>query len=122
MMANADITVYNKTTTKEGNIWSRTPVWGVSWQEDRKVAVGNNGLVTADETLVFIPFKSAPDLVVRKGDIIVRNVVIFDIDETKKESNVKALKHKYADVLTVMSAKKNDFGSPDMQHWEVVLQ
>lgn len=122
MMTNAAITVYNKTITKEGSIWTRTPVWGVNWQENRKVAVGNNGFVTADETTVFIPFEASPDLTVRKGDIIVHNVVSFEIDEMKRESNIKALKHKYADVLTVISVKKRDFGSPDMQHWEVTLQ
>lgn len=122
MLTNADITVYNKFTDKDGNKWERHTVYDVSWQEDKCAVVGTNGKDTADKIKVYIPFTSKPDLIVRKGDIIVRNVVIFDINEADKESNLRVLRHKYNDVKTVMAVAKRDYGSPDMQHWEVTLE
>lgn len=122
MVTNADITVFNKSVANDGNRWIRRPVRDVFWQETKKMSVGSDGFVSADITTVFIPFSSAPDLVVRKGDIIARNVIIFEIDESEKLSNLKALRHKYNDVMTVMSVSKRDYGTPEMRHWEVVLQ
>ena len=122
MVTNADITVFNKSVANDGNRWIRRPVRDVFWQENKKMSVGSDGFVSADITTVFIPFSSAPDLVVRKGDIIARNVIIFEIDESEKLSNLKALRHKYNDVMTVMSVSKRDYGTLEMRHWEVVLQ
>lgn len=122
MLKNADITVYNKTSGKDGNTWKRIPVYGVNWQETKKMVVGDNGLVTADAVTVFIPFEAEPNLTVRKGDIVAKNIVDFEIDESDRESNVKAFRHKYADVLTAISVEKCDYGSFPMQHWEVILQ
>ena len=122
MVTNADITVFNKSVANDGNRWIRRPVRDVFWQENKKMSVGSDGFVSADITTVFIPFSSAPDLVVRKGDIIARNVIIFEIDESEKLSNLKALRHKYNDVMTVMSVSKRDYGTVEMRHWEVVIQ
>lgn len=122
MVTNADITLYNKTIAKNGNTWTRTVVKGVSWQETRRVKVGDNGRVTADSTVVFIPFSATPKCVIRKGDIMVRGVIDFELDESDMAKNVKTLRHSYSEAMTVISVAKRDYGSPDMQHWEVVLQ
>lgn len=121
MITNADITIYIKSTNKDGNTWQKNHIYDVSWQETRKVAVGNNGLITADSVTVFIPFKSAKGLVIKKGDVICRGIIDFEIDETNKEKNVKALRQKYNEAMTAISVSKRDYGSPNMQHWEVIL-
>jgi len=62
MIANADITIYNKRYNPATRLdeWRRTQISGVNWYGSQAVTVGDKGLVSASVYKVRIPADSAP--------------------------------------------------------------
>ncbi len=109
MKTNADCTifreVYNADTRK--NDWTATIISGVFWQGSTGQKVNKAGMVEDNETVVYIPFSAASDFTIAPKDKILKG--------TTTETSPTAVKA----ALTVMGVDTFDFGSADMQHWEV---
>lgn len=131
MLANADITIFNKHYDESTRLdtWQHTQIHGVEWYGKQAVTVSDNGLMTANQYIVRIPLSSAPgsktficpedyaanDLsalaglwTLQNGDVVARGLV--DVDDPKDISG----KH-----FTVFGWSDNRRGSPVMQHWRV---
>lgn len=112
MKPNADCTIfsqqYNPTTRK--NDWIKTFISGVYWQGSIGSKNNKSGMVQDNETIVFIPFSAVSEFSVKPEDKIVRGATTattpVDLDGA----------------LTVTGIDTFDYGSPDMQHWEVTAK
>ena len=142
MITNSDLTIYNISYNKDTKVmeYNRTYLYGVNWQGENKISVGDKGLNSADSVSVLIPFDVSvennkkyvrPNIykslseVERKShytfsnkDIIVKGIIDFNLTGVKP-NNLEYLKNLYDDVLTVISVITCDIGSPYMRHWEV---
>ena len=138
-----DITLYNVHYDKETerNLYSKTYLYGVEWQGSNMITVRDKGLISEDKTEIFIPFSVGsskkyikPKLYSRLSNIekenyftfsnkdkVVKGIVDFEITGEKGHT-VKDLEDKYDDVLTIINVSTFDYGSPNMQHWEVVAK
>lgn len=137
MITNADMTLYNQIPGPDGPTWQRTQIRGVFWEDGKKVSVGEAGLVSADLTVIFIPFEHAAGYLkpvefqraenraghftLNNGDLVVHGLVDFELTG-EKGHNEKALRQQYDDVTTIVSVETNNFGSLNMQHWEVTAK
>lgn len=137
MITNADMTLYNQIPGPDGPTWQRTQIRGVFWEDGKKVSVGEAGLVSADLTVIFIPFEHATGYLrpvefqraedraghftLNNGDLVVRGLVGFELTG-EKGHNEKALRQQHDDVMTIVSVETNNFGSLNMQHWEVTAK
>lgn len=135
MQTNANITLYNIVTIKDVRTVYRTEIYGVNRQGKTKSSAGENGLNTAKETRVFIPFTSIDQtgkeylepvafrsegnrgnyITFNEGDIVVRGICPYDL----QNGSVKELMAQYDNVLTVLNVDKLDNGSYRMQHFEL---
>ncbi|WP_269478284.1 DUF6751 family protein [Hominibacterium faecale] len=137
MITNADLTLYNQIPGPDGPTWQRTQIEDVFWEDGKKVDVGETELISADLTVILIPFESttgylkpveflwaedrAGHFTLNNGDLVVRGLVDFELTG-EKGHNEKALRQQHDDVMTIVSVETNDFGSPNMQHWEVTAK
>lgn len=96
---------YNADTRK--NDWTATIIRGVFWQGSAGQKANKAGMVEDNETFVYIPFSAVSDFVVSPKDKIYRG-------ETALTTPIGL-----DGALTVTSVDMFDFGSADMQHWEV---
>ena len=132
MITNCDATIYNKYLVGRVETWQRVQIEGVHW-EQRHAREGNQD---NDFTLVFIPFARGLDYLkprewqaladktgsftIQIGDVIVKGLVADElVAGTFTLSNLKAA---YDDVLVITSVDTRDFGSSNMQHWEVTAR
>lgn len=111
MVINADITIYSQVYNSVTGLdeYVRRVIKGVRWYSDHKTSVGTTGLVSADIYKVRIPAEKLTGYVlpqeytgadgtwtIRKGDTIVKGIVLPDVDPTTLEST-------YSEVMTVTS-------------------
>lgn len=132
MRTESDCTIYNKYLVGRVETWQRVQIEGVHW-EQRHAREGNED---NDFTLVFIPFARGDDYLkphewqtlttktgawtLQIGDVIVKGLVADElVVGTFTLSNLKAA---YDDVLMIASVDTRDFGSSNMQHWEVTAR
>lgn len=126
MYTNADCTVFNrvydpKTRTDR---WQVTQIHGVFWENRKSSNVIASGMKEADSVLIFIPF-SVPDYrkpkefeadssgwTLRPEDYVVKGLVEYT-------GPILELTKRFDDVIMITSVDTMDYGSPDMQHWEV---
>lgn len=112
MKPNADCTVFNCVydPVSRKNTWQAKVINGVFWQGGTGAKVGKSGMREDNETVIFIPFSSIGQLTLLPEDKIIRGIsdatTPVGLDGT----------------LTVMAIDTFDYGSPDMQHWEVVAK
>lgn len=111
MITNASCTVfrstYNATTRK--NEWVKTVISDVCWQGSTGSKNNKSGMVQDNETIIFIPFSST-NFAVSPEDKILRGTTTETIP-----TNIKG-------ILTVTGVDTFDYGSLDMQHWEVTAK
>lgn len=135
MRTNTLLTIYNKYVdpTTRTEVYQRSSLGQVMW-ENRKGSnvIASGGKISADQARIFIPFSIGADYVgpkawqalsdktenwtIQIGDIVVKGEVLDEIETGFAISNLKA---KYDDVLVVSSVDVMDFGSVDLQHWQV---
>lgn len=136
MLANADITIYNKWYNRTTRLdeWKRVQIKDVEWYGGHAVTVTDHGLNTADTYTVRIPLASAPfnrvftvpenwasassDALaqfwtLQAGDIVVRGLVGEDITKAADVTN------KYSECFTVTGWRDNRRGSTIVQHWRI---
>ena len=111
MRPNADCTVfsstYNEVTRK--NEWVKTFISGVHWQGSIGSKNNKSGMVQDNETIVFIPFSAT-------------NFIIKPEDKILKGTTTATLPTGLKDALTVTGVDTFDYGTADMQHWEVTAK
>ena len=101
MITNADCTIVRMDDNGEYFIVGTYPCM---WQEVKGYEIKKYGEENADKVSVWVPDMTAD---VKKHDRIVRGE-LGDISEFDPDT-----------ALTVMSASKPDYGSPEMQHIEI---
>ncbi len=139
VITNADITIYNKIYNKEegSNVYHRTVLCGVNWQDTTIVQPVANGIISADVTNIYIPFLVETNKQYRKPknfitdsdknavftlspeDIVVKGILDLEIASQK---DIQKLKDSVDDVRVIASVETNENGSIDMQHWKVVAE
>lgn len=120
LFKNADITIYNRyyDNSLGVDMYQRTVIEGVNWQNKRTGTVGDKGLLLADSTLIFIdkldnyisPKKFAKlDHLEREecftfapGDKIVKGEVEFEVTGVKPY-RIADLESEFDDVITIKS-------------------
>lgn len=132
MQTNCDATVYNKYLVGRVETWQRVQIEDVHW-EQRHAREGNQD---NDFTIVYIPFARGDDYLkprewqaltsksgswtLQIGDVIVKGLVSDAlVAGTFTLSNLKAA---YDDVLVIASVDTRDFGSSNLQHWELTCR
>ena len=121
MYTNADMTLYCG-DPKTG--YTRKVIKGVFWQEVKQSNIEKTGLTSADSIKVFIPSSSAPDglELTTSKDMIIKGVIETEIDNTSAQTisaSVTALKAEH-DVYTITVADGKLYGSPMMQHYQIM--
>lgn len=115
MKTNADMTLYSKSinaTTRE-EVYTRSEIVGVFWENRKAANVLRSGLLEADSVMVIIP-SFTPDLFgIKVGDVIVKWI---HADEISSSFTITDLKAKYPNVVVVHSVDSMAFGSRHMQH------
>ena len=129
MTTNAKMSVYNKHTTQEKNvIFKKHLIDNVFWDDSKGINL-KMGYENADDVNIFIP-KSQNDMngyvepkkykglidtwTLNNGDFIVKGQTFEN-----QVSSIKELKEKYNDVFTITLVDDKDFGSINMQHFEI---
>lgn len=109
MLTNADATLYHKTydAALRTDVWTRTAWPGVNWHGGQAVAVGRDGLSTADVYRVRIctggPLAAAP------GDILCRGLC--------GEADPQAARRAAAESFVVTAVRDARRGTARMHHW-----
>lgn len=121
-----NMTIYNRVECDDETEWIATQLKGVFWDSTTASSVSANGFQSSDSLFLTIPFSVdsggkkfvSPDQycgngwTLRDGDIVVKGLVSKAITGRSDLSG-------YMDVFTIRSVDTKDFGSPEMQHWEV---
>lgn len=129
MKTNTSMSVFNKYTDEEKNVvFTKHLIDNVFW-DDSKGINRNLGYENADDVNVFIP-KNQNDMsgyvepkkykglnntwTLENGDFIVKGNV-----EESSVTSIKELLKKYDNVFTISLVDDKDFGSTNMQHFEI---
>lgn len=142
MRTNSDLTLFNRYLSTGVEMYQRTVIAAVMW-ENRKAAnvLASGGNIAADQATVYIPLARGAAYVaptawlakssktgfwtLKPGDVIVRGAVTDEIHEAVVGPPAVAafrmsdLKAKYDNVLVITSVDTMDGGSPAMQHWQI---
>ena len=98
--------------------FERIAVEGVHWEDTRGINFNRTGVGEVDSVAVWIPLGRATLPVLsgkgNKRNYILRGIVADDVTEATEKAFLSA-----HDALVVTHITKNDFGNPNMQHWEV---
>lgn len=108
MVTNGSATLYHKT----GSGYTRTFIAAVCWQGAESAAMSVNGKKNAAETEIYIPF-SVFSGEIAAGDYLVRGDCPFIYAD-----GITGLIKEYHP-LTIMTVERCDYGSAELQHWEV---
>ena len=129
MTTNTSMSVYNKYTDEQKNVvFKKHLIKNVFWDDSKGVNL-NKGYENADDVNVFIP-KSQNDMsgyvepkkykglsntwTLENGDFIVKGNT-----EESSVTSIKELAKKYDNVFTISLVDDKDFGSTNMQHFEI---
>ena len=116
MRTNSDLTWYAKTIVAGAEIYARSVIYGVMWEDRRAANARQTGDMKADDMAVYIPMTHGGDGM-KEGDLIVRGIVS---DVISAGFTPTALRAKYpALVGRVKSVDRMDQGSLTMHHWQV---
>lgn len=133
MVTNSDITIYNKyyDATQDREVYQRTTIEGVHFEENKAVKLQNQGLVSDDKVLICIPFDAkasrayvrpvlfdrADDktqyFTLKEGDRVIKGLQTYEV-----QTNMKELDGQF-EVFTITNVDTCDYGRAIMQHWEV---
>ena len=141
MQTNTSCTLYNRYEKNNGVYYQKTVLKAVFWdggqQGGERGRQGGTGKTQKKEETgrVFIPFfvfaggrtyckpkewDSLPDkskfFTLRPGDYLVKGDCS---GEYGPEHPIRYLAQEYDDVLTISTVSTRDFGSKEMQHWEI---
>lgn len=115
MKTNTPATLYAKSVVNGSEVWTRSEITAVFWENRKAANVIKSGLLEADKVAIYIPSSSGKPII-RVGDVMVKGIVT---DVISSSFTMTALKAKYADVIVVKSIDTMDYGSPHMQHLQI---
>ena len=134
MITNADLTIYNKyyNPTTKVEVYQRTQIVGVVWENRKAANVIKSGLISADQAAIYIPMARGANYLqpiawqalvskvgkwtLQIGDFVVKGIVTDTVDGSFTISDLKA---KYNNVLSIKSVDTMDRGNARMKHWQV---
>ena len=116
MKTNTDITVYRRSVVAGGEVYTRSVVYKVAWEDRRGVNARTPGDIKADDVTVYIPFaRGISEL--NAGDILVKGIVADVIGTSFTPTQLRA---KYpSQTVVVKTVDKMDMGSFAMRHWQI---
>lgn len=132
LQTETDCTVYNKYLVGRVETWQRVEITSVHWEQRHAV---RGDLNSPDVALVFIPFARGANYLkpriwqassktgfwtLQIGDVIVKGLVSSSL--VTGAFTLSDLKAAYDDVLVIASVDTRDFGSGNLQHWEVTAR
>lgn len=108
MITNGDMTLFIRSYDKETRIdqWQSVFIKGVLWEDNQKGDIVKGGMEKSDSVTIFIPFS-----MVEKG-------VVFAIGDKVARGSATSMDT----CKTITGIERFDYGSLDMQHWEVYAQ
>lgn len=131
MVTNADCTIFNKVydPIKRLDSLVATKVKGVFWEDCKAASMVKLGLEEANAATIYIPFSAdffgkqyvkpkafkkdaQGNFTLESGDIVVKGLIDF-------AGSAAQLEKEYDDVILITSIDTMDYGSLEMQHWEV---
>jgi len=129
---NSSLTLYNRVLVDRADVFYRTVIPAVLW-ENRKAAnvLASGGNLAADQATIFIPYSTAGyvapvawrALVSKTGtwtlqpdDIVVKGTVTDTLSALFTVSDLEAA---YDDVLTLTSIDTMDLGRAALSHWQI---
>ena len=116
MRTNTDITVYRRTVVSGSEVYTRSVVYKVAWEDRRGVNARTPGEIKADDVTVYIPFARAISAL-NAGDILVKGVVTDVISSAFTPTQLRA---KYPrQTVVVKTVDSMDMGSFSMRHWQI---
>jgi hypothetical protein len=130
---NAPCTLYNKYISAGAEVYQRSEISAVKFENRKAINVIKSGLLEADAVVIYIPtvvisgYYVEPKawqalsvktgfLTLQPGDYIVRGVATEVISPTFTISDLKA---KYNDVVRITTVDRQDAGSPSMWHYQI---
>lgn len=116
MQTNADMTLYIKGSDGK---YTRRTIKNIFWNEVKESNTTKSGLTNADSVKVFVQLDNMQGISVSTGDITVKGLIDFEIDNTSQStisSSLATLKKNHA-FVTVTSCDAKLFGSSHMQHY-----
>ena len=110
MLTNAALTLYHRTYAPDTrlDVWVRTQYPEVNWYAKQAAAVGESGLVTADEITVRVFTDEA--VAAAPGDIVARGL---------RDEAAPAALPPLAERFVVTAVRDNRRGSPALHHWRL---
>lgn len=113
MITNTGATLYAKSVVNGSEVWTRSEIEAVFWENRKASNVIKSGLLQADSVAVYIPGITNT---VKVGDVLVKGIVM---DMIAGSFTMSSLKAKYANVIVVKSVDLMDYGSAHLQHIQV---
>ena len=116
MQTNANMTLYSRSVVSGSEVYTRQAINGVHWETIDGITKNRDGFLKENKVNVFIPF-SVGELSIKAGDVLVKGTVS---DSISSSFTISDLKRKYGNaVVVVANVAIRDFGSAQMQHWQV---
>lgn len=112
MMTNTAATLYSRSVVSGSEVWARSVIPAVFWEQRKAANVIKSGLLEADKAAVYIPDIS---IAIKIGDMLVKGTADKVISPSYTTSNLRA----DYEVIQVRSVDTMDYGSPHMQHIQV---
>ncbi len=112
MRTNTAATLYGQSIVNSSEVWTRSVIPAVFWEQRKAANVIKSGLLEADKAAVYIPDTTVS---VQVGDVLVKGMVDKEISPSYTVTNLKA----DYDAVVVKSVDLMDYGSPHMQHIQV---
>jgi len=139
MLENADIPLFNKYVDpiQKLDVYKRTHIYGVTWNDSKGINILRSGLSTADAATVIVymntsdtgekqyktpkAWKKTPNVDMDKfftfapDDIIVKGIIDTDLNITKLADLEKSQDYVYK----IKTVDPSDSGSPNLHHWRL---
>lgn len=116
MRTNTDLTLYSKSIVASAEVYTRSVIAGVQWEDRRAANARLPGDVKADSIAVYIPMSHGGSGIA-EGDLIVRGVVADEISGAFTPTSLKA---KYPNTSgRVRTVDRMDLGSEALSHWQI---
>ncbi|MBN1535946.1 MAG: hypothetical protein JW908_04380 [Anaerolineales bacterium] len=112
MKTNTSATLYSRSIVNGSEVWTRSAISAVFWENRKAANVIKSGLLAADSAAVYIPDITVS---IKVGDVLVKGAVTKTISPTYTMTNLRA---DYT-TITVKSVDLMDYGSAHMQHIQV---
>lgn len=113
MLTNTALTLYQMSVISNQEVWTRTVIKAVHWENRKAANVIASGLLQADSVSVWVPLKGL-QATFKVGDVIVKGEVSYEI--TDASFTMADLEAAEDNVVRITSVDTYDYGSLARQH------